>query len=260
MSRTLAALPAHLRRRLEAALRLGALAPPWSPVAVRAALGSGPDVPAIAAALGEDAATGRSAGEIAAWLRGFEAGEGRVSAPDLVWSGPQPPGVHARETRRVYEEMLGAATRSLWISTYAFFDGRRAFESLARRLDSTPALEATLLLNLHRAKGDTSLPRQVVRRFAARFWSEEWPGSRRPRIFYDPRALEPEGGSGVLHAKALVADDSRVFITSANLTEAAFDSNIEIGLLLRDRALALGVASHFRGLIERGLLLAAPPA
>ena len=61
-------------------------------------------------------------------------------------------------------------------------------------------------------------------------------------------------------AKAVVVDDERVFVTSANLTEAALDRNIEIGLLVRDRALALGVTSHFRGLIEPMLLEPLPPA
>ena len=83
-------------------------------------------------------------------------------------------------------------------------------------------------------------PRQdhLVRRFADRFWNEEWPGSARPRVFYDPRSLDPEGGAGVLHAKAVVVDDEAVFVTSANLTEAALDRNIEIGLFVRDRTLA----------------------
>jgi hypothetical protein len=33
------------------------------------------------------------------------------------------------DTRRVYEELLGCAERSIWASTYAFFDGPRAFDS-----------------------------------------------------------------------------------------------------------------------------------
>jgi phosphatidylserine/phosphatidylglycerophosphate/cardiolipin synthase-like enzyme len=49
-------------------------------------------------------------------------------------------------------------------------------------------------------------------------------------------------------------------VTSANLTEAALDRNIELGLLVRDRALALSISSHFRGLIERGLLRPLPMA
>jgi phosphatidylserine/phosphatidylglycerophosphate/cardiolipin synthase-like enzyme len=67
-----------------------------------------------------------------------------------------------------------------------------------------------------------------------------------------------DGPGGVLHAKGVVADDEAVFVTSANLTEAALDRNIEIGLLVRDRALAASVSSHFRGLIDRGLLRPLP--
>jgi phosphatidylserine/phosphatidylglycerophosphate/cardiolipin synthase-like enzyme len=45
-----------------------------------------------------------------------------------------------------------------------------------------------------------------------------------------------------------------VFITSANLTEAALDRNIELGVLVRDRAFALTVGGYFRNLIDRDLL------
>ena len=57
-----------------------------------------------------------------------------------------------------------------------------------------------------------------------------------------------------LHQSKLTA----VFMTSANLTDAAFDRNIELGVLIRDRALAASVTSHFRGLIDRKLLWALP--
>lgn len=96
-----------------------------------------------------------------------------------------------------------------------------------------------------------------MRRFTDRFWSE-WPGSRRPRVVYDPRALELPRSGGVLHAKAIVTDETSVFITSANFTEAALDRNIELGLVTRDAALAATVIAHFRGLIEQGLLIALP--
>jgi phosphatidylserine/phosphatidylglycerophosphate/cardiolipin synthase-like enzyme len=178
----------------------------------------------------------------------------------LVWTGPEVPGLHARDTRRVYEELLGSAERSVWASTYAFFDGPRAFELLARRMDERPDLRLTLLLNIQRKRGDTTASERLVRQFADRFWTIEWPGARRPAVFYDPRALEPEGPTGVLHAKAVVADDEIVFVTSANLTEAALDRNIELGLLVRDAAVAASVARHFQVLIDRGLLVPLPEA
>jgi phosphatidylserine/phosphatidylglycerophosphate/cardiolipin synthase-like enzyme len=156
--------------------------------------------------------------------------------------------------------LLGSAERSIWASTYAFFDGPKAFEVLARRIETTPALHVTLLLNIQRKKGDTTASEQLVRRFADHFWKTDWPGSSRPSVFYDPRALDPEGPGGVLHAKAVVADDEAVFITSANLTEAALDRNIELGVLIRDRAFALAVGGYFRSLIDRDLLKPLPLA
>ena len=115
-----------------------------------------------------------------------------------------------------------------------------------------------LLLNIQRKRRDTSTREDLVRRFANHFWSVEWPGARRPRIYYDPRALEAGGPGGVLHAKAVVADEEAVFTASANLTEAALDRNIELGMLVRDRALALTVIGYFQGLIDRQLLLPLP--
>ena len=107
---------------------------------------------------------------------------------------------------------------------------------------------------IERRRGDTTAAEALARKFTDRFWGTDWPGSSRPSVYYDPRSLELDGPGGVLHAKAVVVDDETVFLTSANMTEAALDRDIEIGLLLRDRALAASVSSHFRGLIERSLL------
>lgn len=127
-------------------------------------------------------------------------------------------------------------------------------------MDARPELRVTLLPNIQRKWGDTTASKYLVRGFADHFWSTDWPGSSRPRIFYDPRALELGGPGGVLHAKAVVADDERVFITSANLTEAALDRNIELGVLIRDRATALTIAGYFRNLIDRELFRPLPGA
>jgi len=126
-----------------------------------------------------------------------------------VWSGPEVPGVNARDTRRVYEELLSSAERSVWASSFAYFDGPKAFGVLARRMEARPYLQVTLLLNIQRRKGDTTTAPDVVRRFADRFWKSDWPGASRPRVYYDPRSLELDGPTGVLHAKAVVTTMSR---------------------------------------------------
>ena len=248
----------HLRKRLASAFDSGLLVPPYSAATLRSVLGIRDGADDVAKFVLELESLGISGPAAAAWIRTIDAATSRVQRPDLVWSGPEVPGLHARDTRRVYEELLGSAQTSVWASSYAFFDGPRAFDVLARRMDTTPALRVVLLLNIQRKRGDSTTAEGLVRRFADRFWSTDWPGTSRPGVYYDPRALQMDGPGGVLHAKAVVADDEAVFVTSANLTEAALDRNIEVGLLIRDRGLALSLSSHFRGLIDRGLLLPLP--
>ena len=251
-------LPSHLRTRLASALESGLLATPCTPASLRSALSVGERAEEVVAALLDLERAGICGPAAAAWIRGVEAAISRAVRPDLVWSGPEVPGLHARDTRRVYEELLGSAERSILASTYAFFDGPKAFNVLARRMDERTDLRVTLLLNIQRKWGDTTAADHLARRFADRFWDADWPGASRPNVFYDPRALDIDGPAGVLHAKAVVVDDEAVFVTSANLTEAALDRNIEMGLLVRDAALAASVSSHFRGLIDRGLLRPLP--
>jgi phosphatidylserine/phosphatidylglycerophosphate/cardiolipin synthase-like enzyme len=254
MIRALLDLPAHLRLRLSSALDSGLLAPPYSILALRSGLGIREGGEDALAALCELERLGVSGSAAGTWIRTIHESTARTPKPDLLWSGPEVPGLHARDTRRVYEELLGSAEHSVWATTYVFFDGPKAFDVLARRMDARPNLRVTLLLNIQRKRGDATTAEHLVRRYTDRFWKTDWPGSARPAVYYDPRALELEGAGGVLHAKAVVADDEVVFVTSANLTEAAFDRNIEVGLLVRDRTLAATLSSHFRGLIDRGLL------
>ena len=114
------------------ALESGVLAAPWTAASLRSVLGFRDGGEEIAAALGAFERMGMSGSACAAWLRAVEGAAVRTPRPDLVWSGPEVPGVHARDTRRVYEELLGMAEHSVWACSCAFFDGPKAFEVLAR--------------------------------------------------------------------------------------------------------------------------------
>ena len=258
MTDVLVGLPPHLCRRLERALDTGLVSASSSAATLRSVLGLRDGAEELLADLNSLEGMGVSGRAAAAWLRAVEQARARSPAPDLVWSGPEVPGLHARDTRRVYEELLGSAGRSIWASTYVYFDGPRTFAVLASRMDAMPELEVTLLLNIQRRRGDTTASDQLVRRFADRFWTTDWPGEARPDVYYDPRSLDLDGPAGVLHAKAVIADGEAVFMTSANLTDAALDRNIELGVLIRDRALAASVTSHFRGLIDKKVLSPLP--
>ena len=133
------------------------------------------------------------------------------------------------------------------------------FDTLARRMDAMPRLAVTLLLNIERRHGDTSAADAIAIRFATDF-KKNWPGTRRPDVYFDPRSVDTGDGPGaVLHAKAVVQDSEQVFVTSANFTPKALERNIEAGLLVRDRALAQTLASHFQLLIDTTLVVPLPP-
>ena len=254
MTEALLELPAHIRKRMVSALKSGLLPIPCSSQTLQSVLGLRNTVDDLANALAGLSDQGFTGPSIAVLIEAVNHAAARTSGPDIVWSGPTVPGIHARDTRRVYDELLGSATRSVWLCTYAFFDGPKAFKVLARRMEEVPALKVRILLNVQRSKRDTTRPDDLVRRFADVFWESEWPGSNRPSVYYDPRSLELDGTGAVLHAKAVVSDDEAVFVTSANLTESALDRNIELGLLVRERTLALTVANHFQALIDRKVL------
>lgn len=258
MISSLGKLPSHVRIRLSDALEAGHLSASSPRGSVVAAVGGGNHVDGVIEglqALSQLGISGRAAG---AWLRALDEAVGRPHRPDLVWSGPPVAGLHARDTRRVYEELLSSARHSIWASTYAFYDGPRAFKVLSDAMESNPSLKVRLLVNIQRKRNDTSSSSQVIRRFTDHFWGHEWPGVLRPAIFYDPRSVEADGPPGVLHAKAVVVDEASTFITSANMTEAALDSNVELGVLIDDRAFALTVCGYFQGLIDLGMLAVLP--
>ncbi|HQX53463.1 MAG TPA: phospholipase D-like domain-containing protein, partial [Planctomycetaceae bacterium] len=69
-------------------------------------------------------------------------------------------------------------------------------------------------------------------RYAQDFRERHWPWTPFPEVYYDPRALETDSKvRASLHAKIVAVDRRKIFITSANFTEAAQQRNIEMGLL-----------------------------
>lgn len=74
------------------------------------------------------------------------------------------------------------------------------------------------------------------------------------RIYYWPlakRDRNPAGHPGKLHVKCAVIDDAAL-IGSANLTDDAFNRNMELGVLIRDCATVHAIEDHFDELIRQG--------
>lgn len=56
--------------------------------------------------------------------------------------------------------------------------------------------------------------------------------------------------SGAVHAKCAIADGELAFITSANLTSAAMERNMELGVLVKGGELPIELHRHLEALIS----------
>lgn len=124
---------------------------------------------------------------------------------------------------------------------------------------AVPMLRARLFINLRRMPWQADAEdEQVLADFVRWFRADLWPWPQLPELYFDPRSLNSGEDSACLHAKCIVVDDERSFITSANLTEAAQSRNIEAGVLLQDSTFAKNLRLQFEALINRKLVLPIP--
>jgi len=182
-----------------------------------------------------------------------DAAEHRLSGGvpvSLVWTGPESAVSQSRDTAVVVEELFAHAERFVLVSSYVVQKGTTVFKSLAERMVARPGLHVQLFLHIGRQWRDTRDGSELLREFAAELLVQ-WPGTRRPEVFYDPRTLSAdESIRAAWHAKCVIADDDRAFITSANFTEWAQQRNVEAGVLIRDRHFSGQLRQQFDGLVQ----------
>ncbi|MGB7442863.1 MAG: DISARM system phospholipase D-like protein DrmC, partial [Coleofasciculaceae cyanobacterium] len=162
----------------------------------------------------------------------------------------------------VVQELFSTAQDSVLISSYALDKGKKGrelFQVLATRMDANPKLQVRMFLNVQRPYRNKASESVILREFADTFRHKIWTGIRLPEVFYDSRSLSTETGSRTcLHAKCVVVDEERLFVTSANFTEAAHERNIEAGVLIADSVAAKAMRSQFEALVERRILRRVP--
>ena len=191
-------------------------------------------------------------GAIAEEKRRSEAQTDRV---DLVWTGPETTGSRSRDTAAVARDLFSTAEASVLVSTFAIWQGADVFRPLAERMLERPSLRVRLFLNVMRPPGTNEDDSAITRAFAKTFRKKDWPWEVVPEVYYDPRSLAPNASErSVLHAKCIVADERRVFVTSANFTEAAHERNIEAGILLESLTIAQALTRQFDSLVQVGVL------
>lgn len=243
--------------RLAGLIESGLLASPASELALRDHVADAQVTP-VTRCLNDLAQQDLPPHHVALLLRAVAAGRSASGkdavSVEVVTSGPDT-SRGARDTAVVLRQMFGNARERVMIAGFAVHQGKTVFKALADHLDHDKTIDATLCIDIRRERSDTSLDRDILRRFANQFVRDQWPGKRLPRVYFDPRSLA-SGTREVssMHAKCVVVDGRKALVTSANFTEAAHDRNIELGLLVDSQRTACRIEEHFLSLIRNGHL------
>ena len=175
---------------------------------------------------------------------------------DLVWTGPETKSSIARDTGLVVQRLFESARTSVIVGGYTF-DTPEILKPL-HEVMSHRSVSAAFFVDI-----DGATRPEDAERFATaaidKFFREVWTfGLPKPDVFYDPRTAIrgdiPGHEWATLHAKCIVVDDERSFITSANFTDRGQTRNIEAGVLIEDKTFSEELAGHWRQLVSAGLV------
>jgi phosphatidylserine/phosphatidylglycerophosphate/cardiolipin synthase-like enzyme len=184
---------------------------------------------------------GLSGAAIAVALESVQSAHQNSEGPsvEVVVTGPDSPAAPVRLTSEVVGQLIDQANRRVTLVSFAAYQ----MSSVIAALDAAVArgvLVSLILESPDRLEGGGGAHAY------AKYRTYRWPIDRR----------EPPDAK--LHAKAVIVDGRDVLLTSANMTNAAYDKNIELGVLCRGGGVAAQVQHHFDALIARGVLELVP--
>ena len=166
---------------------------------------------------------------------------------ELVWTGPPSAQFEARRTDIALHEVVRGARDNLILMSYASYTLPILTEALTNRLQQ--GLTLWFLL-------ETTTDSDGKFKTDGKTFFEQLSDHGDVRFFRWPLAQRPTRGHMVaaMHAKAAIADDHTMLITSANLTDAAMTMNMELGLLITGGPLPVRVRAHFHDMIKREVI------
>ncbi len=157
----------------------------------------------------------------------------------LVVTGPTAWQVPTSSTSQALRSVIDGATASLLLVSYASYRIPWLIEALdAARIRG---VHIRMLLEC----SDRIDATWAFDELAGKVTILSWPVETRPQVTARRAAM---------HAKVAVADRSVAFVTSANLTGNAMDSNLEVGILVRGGPLPAKLHAHFAALEAAGTL------
>lgn len=182
------------------------------------------------------------ASEIAAALKAAAAvaelaqGSGAI---DLVWTGPKTGLIPTRRTEQVLLEVIESSKQDIFLVTYVFYKA----ESVPVALNAAVGRGVAVRILVESSVGRGG-PEEGE---AARMLADAIPGAT--IYVWRPAGVGNTGAPpGSVHAKCAIADGRLAFVTSANLTSAALERNMELGLLIRGGPIPAQLRAHLEAL------------
>jgi cardiolipin synthase len=183
--------------------------------------------------------------EVCASVRSLWESEQQI---ELLWSGPSPANsVAARRIDQALYDMISAAKRDILIVTFAAYRIRLLTEALS--LAIRRRLCVRLILEFEETS-QNQLSMDALKAFPTDLIGQA-------EIYYWPlgaRQINELGRPGKLHAKVAIVDD-QALMSSANLTDDAFNRNLELGALFSGGEIPGRLRAHFEDLISSGTLV-----
>ena len=182
----------------------------------------------------EIAAAFRGAAEVAALMD-------RTGAIEVVWTGPKTGLIPTRRTEQVILEVIDSAKTDTFLVSYVFYKASSIIDALNAAVDR--GVNARILLESSTDHGGAVVGDSV------KSMADAVPGAT--VYIWDAAAKGIAGStlSASVHAKCAVSDRKLAFITSANLTSAAMERNMELGLLIRGGTVPERLQSHLDALV-----------
>jgi phosphatidylserine/phosphatidylglycerophosphate/cardiolipin synthase-like enzyme len=197
------------------------------------------------------ASPGVGAAEVAAALRAASRTSRLIASSgsvELVWTGPKTGLIPTRHTEQVILEVIEAAVSDLFVVSYVFYKAGLIVAALEAAIDR--GVVVRILLESSTEQGG------AVRGDAVRAMREAVP--RATILVWEPATRNIRDGlSACVHAKCAVADRRLAFITSANLTPAALERNMELGLLIRGGSVPERLRAHLDALVATKVIVEA---
>jgi len=167
---------------------------------------------------------------------------------DIVWSGPANGTFPIRRIDQLLYDLLSQARQRIFLVTFSAHRVPLLCDHLSKAIDR--GVDVTLLLETEEASAG-QLSHDAVKAFKDVDLNKVrlllWPLENRER--------NQAGKPGKLHVKCAVIDDTAI-IGSANLTDDAFNRNMEMGAIIKDPGTVANILGHFETLTRNGMLKA----